>query len=333
MTDQTTNRSALREQLLDALDFPYCQGLGYATPEGLLAAYEASRTQAADRAALREIAAQAIRDAACTGDCGQTEEECRAERIQPFVWRHGVLAVVEGSPEQLAAAVLAAVLPAPVDRAALVRAAASFVRDTYSGEWADDAAATLETDADKIERGEPCSLLRLAAVLPATTDPTAEGAQLATDYAEERAERKVVQGKLDRARDELKRLRVGRAAVLREEADRVDATRAGFPIAVQNGITWATAELRRHAAELRRVADETAATETPDEAWQREWDRRPDGADVSDLFEITAVVPCSGTLFSAHPPHTWEPQPGVPAVHCPGERQPAAGARQDGAQR
>jgi hypothetical protein len=63
-------------------------------------------------------------------------------------------------------------------QAALVRAAASFVRDTYSGEWADDAAATLETDADLIERGEPCSLLRLAeamqpaAVSAAVTPPT-----------------------------------------------------------------------------------------------------------------------------------------------------------------
>ncbi|MFH9574254.1 hypothetical protein ACH4MG_27400 [Streptomyces sp. NPDC017454] len=71
---------------------------------------------------------------------------------------------------------------------------------------------------------------------------------------------------------------VDQAAVLREEADRIDATRAHFPIAVQNGITWATAELRRHAAEcpecgttaacnggpcpLRRRADETAATDT-----------------------------------------------------------------------
>jgi hypothetical protein len=86
-------------------------------------------------------------------------------------------------------------------------------------------------------------------------------------------------------------------------------------------------------APLRRMADETPATETQDEAWQREWDRRPEGADVSDLFEITAVVPCSGTLFSAHQPHTWEPQPGVPVVYCPGKRQSAAGARQDGAQR
>lgn len=42
---------------------------------------------------------------------------------------------------------------------------------------------------------------------------------------------------------------VSRAAILREEADRIDATREQFPVAVQNGITWATAELRRHAAE------------------------------------------------------------------------------------
>jgi hypothetical protein len=33
----------LRAQLLDALDFAYCQGLGYDTPEALLAAYDASR--------------------------------------------------------------------------------------------------------------------------------------------------------------------------------------------------------------------------------------------------------------------------------------------------
>src|SRR5690606_27421031 len=69
------------------------------------------------------------------------------------------------------------------DQAALVRACASFVRDTYSGEWADDAAATLETDADRIESGEQCSLLRLAA----TMRPAASSAVVArpTDQTEE----------------------------------------------------------------------------------------------------------------------------------------------------
>jgi hypothetical protein len=51
-------------------------------------------------------AADAIRDAACNGECGQDEEECRQERIQPFAWHHGRLAIVEGTPEMFAAAVL-----------------------------------------------------------------------------------------------------------------------------------------------------------------------------------------------------------------------------------
>lgn len=34
----------IRAQLLDALDFSYCLGLGYSTPEELLAKYDASRT-------------------------------------------------------------------------------------------------------------------------------------------------------------------------------------------------------------------------------------------------------------------------------------------------
>jgi hypothetical protein len=39
--------------------------------------------------------------------------------------------------------------------AQVMRRCAEFVRDTYSGEWADDAAATLERDADITERGCP----------------------------------------------------------------------------------------------------------------------------------------------------------------------------------
>lgn len=38
-------------------------------------------------------------------------------------------------------------------------------------------------------------------------------------------------------------------AILREAADRIDATREPFPIAVQNGIVWAVSELRRLADE------------------------------------------------------------------------------------
>lgn len=56
---------------------------------------------------LRERYAAAIRDAACTGDCGMTEAECARRRIQPEVWHRGVLAEVAGTPELLAAAVIA----------------------------------------------------------------------------------------------------------------------------------------------------------------------------------------------------------------------------------
>jgi len=59
---------------------------------------------------LRQHLADAIRDAACNGDCGKSEEECARERIQPFVWHHGVLAVVEGTPEVLVDTVLTALL-------------------------------------------------------------------------------------------------------------------------------------------------------------------------------------------------------------------------------
>lgn len=90
---------------------------------------------ARDHAALRDRIAEAVRDAACNGDCGKTEEECAKERIQPLVWHHGRLAAVEGTPEQFAAAVLA-VLPTPADRANVLRVAADAValdRDATAG--------------------------------------------------------------------------------------------------------------------------------------------------------------------------------------------------------
>lgn len=65
-----------------------------------------ARLAPAPEAGLREQYAAAIRDAACTGDCGMTEEECARTRIQPVVWHPG-LAEVSGSPEMFADAVLA----------------------------------------------------------------------------------------------------------------------------------------------------------------------------------------------------------------------------------
>ncbi|MCL7377441.1 hypothetical protein [Streptomyces sp. 35G-GA-8] len=83
-----------------------------ADTEQVVAAIRTAAGQPADRAALHERIADAIRDAACPGDCDKTEAECTKERIQPFVWHHGRLTVVEGEPEMFADAVLA-VLPEP----------------------------------------------------------------------------------------------------------------------------------------------------------------------------------------------------------------------------
>ncbi|WP_121711616.1 hypothetical protein [Streptomyces sp. E5N91] len=188
-----------------------------------------------------------------------------------------------------------AVLPAPVDRAALVRACASFVRDTYSGEWADDAAATLEADADKIERGEPCSLLRLAAVLPATTNHDTD-----TGGFELRGDTEI------------------RAAALREAAERLSVkayklTEGLHDLAhfVAKGRLREAEILDREAAELRRVADETAATETVHGC-------PPDGS---------GLTPCCGrTPFEL--PRTDRISSEAPITGT----GPAAGARKDGAQ-
>jgi hypothetical protein len=53
------------------------------------------------------------------------------------------------APKDEASAVIAS------NDATVMRRCAEFVRDTYSGDWADDAAATLERDADVLERGCP----------------------------------------------------------------------------------------------------------------------------------------------------------------------------------
>ena len=128
-----------------------------------------------------------------------------------------------------------------------------------------------------------------------------------------------------------------RATVLREEADRIDATRADFPIAVQNGITWATAELRRHATEcpqcgttgacnggpcpLRRMADETATTETLAAALS------PAERTMLDYALNQAQL----RMWSVGG-YTAEEQAALVSLRRLTADEPAAGARQDGAQ-
>ncbi|MFJ6066546.1 hypothetical protein ACIQHU_26320 [Streptomyces tendae] len=94
MTDPTTDRSALREQLLNALDFSYCQGVGYATPEELLAAYDADRTPA-DQTAPRETA-EAVLAAVETALGDTLVPSARAEALA------GIAAVLPATTDQTA---------------------------------------------------------------------------------------------------------------------------------------------------------------------------------------------------------------------------------------
>lgn len=42
------------------------------------------------------------------------------------------------------------------------------------------------------------------------------------------------------------------------------------------------------------------------------------------MTDLPTSLPCSSAAFrQPHPPHGWEPQPGMDAVHCPGHGQSA----------
>ena len=111
-----------RAQLLDALDFAYCQGLGYDSPEALLAAYDAacgvSVPPPADQTALRQRIADALA-ARFTAD-GDLSQGMRVidpddeDDPNPARW------VRPGE----AADVVMAVLPEQTDRAAILLEAA-----------------------------------------------------------------------------------------------------------------------------------------------------------------------------------------------------------------
>jgi len=143
--ERVARRLAARERLSDEARWgetsPEFRDLYRGAAREVIAlAQEPGAEPAGERAALRDRIAEAIRDAACSGDCGETEEECAKERIQPFAWHHGRLAVVEGEPEQFADAVLA-VMPEPADRGAVLREAADELdarMERFFSEWPDE---------------------------------------------------------------------------------------------------------------------------------------------------------------------------------------------------
>ncbi|GAA3957025.1 hypothetical protein GCM10022384_07650 [Streptomyces marokkonensis] len=253
--DQAVHPGAVREQLLAAIDDTRCEPLGYAGKAELLAAYDASRTPA-DQGALRNRIAAAVRDAACDGKCGKTEEQCFQERIQPVAWHHGRLVVVEAEPEQIADVVLA-VLPAPADQAT--------TWSPCSPEWLRAMPAGACSWAPR-KAGDGATVSHYHPALPAPAD---------------------------------------RGAVLREAA-----------------AALAEDDYLLAAEELRRMADETAATET----------------------QAVALTPAERTMLGyaldqaqeriwSEGGFTEEDQAAVDSLRRLTAEQSAAGARQDGAQR
>ncbi|MFD7465080.1 hypothetical protein [Streptomyces tendae] len=234
---------AVREQLLNAIDFSYCQTLGFGTPEGLLAAYEASRTQTVDQAAVRERVAEALKRAPF--------KELRTEGGSP----NGPLEIT-ALVDDLADAALGAVLPATTNHdtdtnAELATARATNQRLNREKQQLESELATYRRAVAQWEINErgtyiPHSSLRAIGLAPGR-DILGSVRHLKHFERVEEAE----------AANE--QLRAERAAVLREAADRAETVALRLRLKHDYGAANGAYEVM---AELRRVADETAATET-----------------------------------------------------------------------
>ncbi|MFD5221428.1 hypothetical protein ACFWMH_27685 [Streptomyces tendae] len=292
-----------RTCLLQALDASYCQALGH-TPEGLLAAYEASRTQTVDQAAL-------------------------SAKLWEIAERHIVAEWICCEP-----------LEPGHDLCAKGYAALGMVK-------------SLLVDADPGEAWNPSAPLLsvLATVLPATTNhdtdtgvPLSETERKMLEYALDLADEEIATDGsdfTDEEEDALAELRrivtkpiaTGtfelrgdteiRAAALREAADVVAAHPGPIPYRPQldedGGFWWDTRDRDAVVALLRRVADETAATETSC------WCGHPEDRHWTGATDMTFTDGC-------HDCHGWNGAHvyGQELPWLPEGAEPAAGAPQDG---
>ncbi|MFF0588486.1 hypothetical protein ACFYWD_21215 [Streptomyces sp. NPDC003781] len=215
-------QSPIREQLLNALDFSYCQALGF-SPEGLLAAYEASRTQTVDPAALRDHAAEAL---------AKSMHPDLASEVPPMdhpFWQ---------TYRRHADAVLAAVLPATTNHDTDTSVPLSETERKmldYALDLADEEVATDGSDFTDDEEDALAELRRIV------TKP------IATGTFELRGDTEIRAAALREA-----------IALLDQRASSIDA----FASSDFGEEARAVRELTDVANELRRAADETAATET-----------------------------------------------------------------------
>lgn len=278
--------SEARMRLLQALDASYCQALGH-TPEGLLAAYEASGTQTVDQAALRDRIAAAL-----------------YERERPPRGPHWPDAYPADREvfEAMADAVLA-VLPATTNHDT----------DTSVTARCADCGGGFVPGSD-VELTHNCDDHRTVVEAPAATcsaqyhGPGEDAARLCIRAAQHQ-----------------------RTAHTDEHGFHWSDTVAMYPVA--DGTFRIGTDVR---AELRRVADETAATETPCTCFVINdggvhavscAKRADETAATEGQAECTASR--SGDCLREAESET---ACDTDAGECVHGGQPAAGARQDGAQ-
>ncbi|MGW6222259.1 hypothetical protein ACWF8U_20515, partial [Streptomyces olivaceus] len=294
-----------REQLLAAIDGTRTPPLGYGSPEELLAAYDASRTPAADQTALRGRIAEALMSWAEGNNSPQYAAMRRPETVRANAYSRAdaVLAALPAAPA------------APGETAAAVLA----VVETAGGD-------TLTPDA-RVE-----ALAGITAVLPATTrhdtDTSVTPPPALTEEGRLRARVQVLEEDAERDQG---LAATGARCLLRGHQGQIESGRATIEghrfalsttLGLGTGAPWDA--IHERVAELRRVADETAATETPECAAVI--------ARVRAITERAANNVQRPAARLARRILAELPDQGACPPRCPCH-QPAAGARQDGADR
>ncbi|MGW5711629.1 hypothetical protein [Streptomyces olivaceus] len=337
----------LREQLLVAIDGTRVPPLGYASKDALLAAYDASRTNTtAERIevwplvrVLAEVRcgsrdwtwdeewADLDRRHAETGYLAKLEQQIRENGITMPVLVGSDGRLWDGHHRLRIAARLGIgyvpvelTSPAPVPPAADATAAAVLaVVEAAGGD-------TLTRDA-RVE-----ALAALAAVLPATTrhdtDTSVTPPPALTEEGRLRARVQVLEEDAERDQG---LAATGARCLLRGHQGQIESGRATIEghrfalsttLGLGTGAPWDA--IHERVAELRRVADETAATETPECAAVI--------ARVRAITERAANNVQRPAARLARRILAELPDQGACPPRCPCH-QPAAGARQDGAQR
>ncbi|MEH0542960.1 hypothetical protein QA802_07725 [Streptomyces sp. B21-105] len=323
---ETTNRAtsdAVREQLLAALDFAYCQGLGYDTPEALLAAYDATQPvpPPADRATLRDRI---------------------ADTVMPFLLNFSDEESARINAAEVATALLADVpAPAPVcicghskqqhfEDACITEITGCNCGDYLEPQdaaevidrWrqaalqarAADRAALLDEVATALI-GRHCSPESVAIVRRLVNERLCTACQAYGQTVEDKPDGGIVRRCKDCSGEGLRRV-----AAEEQPTETQDSLPAWlYQRFMPDGEGWENLDAddrsywEHHARAVRRAvardgfkAEQPAAVEQPDTQTRE-----------------ARVGRCSAVMLRVHhAPHGWEPQPGMEPVHCPGYPQP-----------